>query len=106
MLKKNDPYLVKETGKGDQTKFDLQLLCSEGKQKSTAALLVLDDLGSKLKHERINDFSWFPKIAVAGSVPLKQRIKKIDALSSQLIAPAYLKARANFENFQNHPYLL
>ena len=70
---KKNPTLLRKTSKGDLANFDFQNLCSEWKVR---APLFYSFLMTSAVNKRTKECSWFPSMAIAGSLLLKQRLRK------------------------------
>lgn len=81
LCSKNNPSLLRKSSKEGLTDFDLQHVCEEWKVR---APLFYSFLMTSATNKRTKASSWFGSVAVAGSVLLKQRSKKMDATSSLL----------------------
>lgn len=81
LCSKKNPTLLRKTSKEDLANFDLQNLCNEWKVR---APLFYSFLMTSAVNKRTKDCSWFPSMAIAGSVLLKQRSEKMDAAASVL----------------------
>ena len=84
LCSQKNPSLLRKTWKTwkeDLAKFDLQDLCNEWKVR---APLFYSFLMTSAVNKRTKECSWFPSMAIAGSVLLKQRSEKMNAVSSVL----------------------
>ena len=76
-----NPSILRKTTKEDLLEFSLEKVCSEWAERAPIFYLFLRGCCSKCK-STAKDFEWFPAMAVAGSVLLKQRNKHMNALAS------------------------
>jgi len=83
LCSRQKPSMLRKSGKDDLMKFDLQLLCQEWMSKAPLFYSFLLTCASS-KNTSNTTLNWFPSIAVAGSVLLKQRNKAMSATANVL----------------------
>ena len=76
-----NPSILRKTTKEDLLEFSLEKVCSEWAERAPIFYLFLRGCCSKCK-STAKDLEWFPAMAVAGSVLLKQCNKHMNALAS------------------------
>ena len=81
LCSRSNPSLLRKCDKDDLIKFDFQSLCEEWKDR---APIFYSFLITSCSIQLSRDESWFPSMAVAGSVLLKQRNSQMNALASVL----------------------
>ena len=80
LCSRSNPSLLRKCDKDDLIKFDFLSLCEEWKDRAPIFYSFLMTCCSV----QSRDESWFPSMAVAGSVLLKQRNSQMNALASVL----------------------
>ncbi|KAK3754574.1 hypothetical protein QZH41_017326, partial [Actinostola sp. cb2023] len=83
LCSRQKPSMLRKSGKDDLMKFDMQLLCQEWMSKAPLFYSFLLTCASS-KNTSNTTLNWFPSIAVAGSVLLKQRNKAMSATANVL----------------------
>ena len=81
LCSRSNPSLLRKCGKEDLIKFDFQSLCEEWKHRAPIFYSFLMTCSS-VRLSR--DEKWFPSVAIAGSVLLKQRNAQMNATASVL----------------------
>ena len=81
LCSRSKPSLLRKCDKDDLNKLDFQSLCEEWKDR---APIFYSFLMTCCSVQLSRDESWFPGMAVAGSVLLKQRNPQMNALASVL----------------------
>ena len=81
LCSRSNPSLLRKCDKNDLIKLDFQLLCEEWKDR---APIFYSFLMTCCSIQLSQNESWFPSMAVAGSVSLKQRNSQMNALASVL----------------------
>ena len=81
LCSRSNPSLLRKCDKDDLIKLDFQSLCEEWKGR---APIFYSFLMTCCSVQLSRDESWFPSMAVAGSVLLKQRNSQMNALASVL----------------------
>ena len=77
----SNPSLLRKSGKADLVELDLELVCKEWRER---APIFYSFLLTSATNKSKRGCTWFGSVAVAGSVLLKQRNEKMNALSTIL----------------------
>ena len=83
LCSRNNPSLLRKSGKEDLVNFDLQSLCEEWKERAPLffSFLMTCCISTGSTNEAVK---WLPSAAIAGSVLLKQRNPQMNATASVL----------------------
>ena len=79
-----NPSILRKSTRDDLINFDLEKLCYEWKERAPLFYSVLLTCCLSPRKSAVNDAKWFPAMAVAGSVILKERNQHMSALASIL----------------------
>ena len=85
---KSRPLLLRKTSKEDLQNFDLQKLFEEWQEKAPIFNAFLLTTASRTNRKGI----WFGSLAIAGSIPLKQRNREMNATAA--VMGILLKSKA------------
>jgi len=82
LCSKKNPSILRKTSKDDLINFDMKKLCDEWKERAPVFYSFL--LTCSSSKNTSSTANWFPSIAIAGSVLLKQRNSHMNASASVL----------------------
>lgn len=82
LCSKKNPSILRKTSKDDLINFDMKNLCDEWKERAPVFYSFL--LTCSSSKNTSSTANWFPSIAIAGSVLLKQRNSHMNASASVL----------------------